>query len=309
MLLKKEFDLIKNDNVVYLNKKDLMNHSINVDNMKKIIYMYQNEHTKITNPILGAINKIMNERVLPNFKKGLSFFDSIHFVNLDKNGLPAYYNPIEKNLVCNFIKPVHYLSIDDIVANILYAYSYKSVLKIKQYNRNLLKEFGGFFSTIVLNTFGKKEGVMGSLKNVGILTLVTYKFIDKQLFNNEQDLASYISFIDNKFVKQELDIEEIRYLEKYINVDRFKDYVESLNKIDIIQRIDYKAFVSILYNRYQRNENIISLFDTYERIIPFILIMNFPNIINSGFALIFKENDRKIYNLTKYGVSLLSMVL
>lgn len=291
--IKKKFDLFNGRNVVSLNRSEILRNSIPKKDLVLAIEKIQSGIKIVDSDILKLFFYMLNNKGLEtNFLNGNFYYDDIVYINDDTLDLPAYYNETEKVFICNFSKPIFYLTQNDIIAYILYTYVYKYQFKLKEISKNLVKYIGDIFSTAFLFNFGNKEGLLSDLKSLFYLRIITYKFVYKFLFNKDKKLIDFVYMVDNKLkIVTNVNKLEIENIDKMLNVSSIKEYLITLSKLDLSPNTDVKSFVSTLYRKYGINP--IVMFECADRILPFLFILNFENIINNNFSIIVRKDSNK----------------
>ena len=300
LTVRKQLSLIHKPNIVNISPATIYRDSLSYNDVQEMI-------KKINDSPLKIKDRTLFNFFMKYFKPMSTFllsgenveYERIHFIFSTELSLPAYFNINTKSFLCNFTRPISYLNADDLVAHLLYTFVYKLQLTSKQFKRNiLLTIISDVFTSVILLLFGKREGLLSDYDSLAILKLITYKFVDSYFFNNHNyKLEDYTKYL-NKFIVRNttFDKSQLRRYDQFIDVSNFSSYIESLRKLDVLQNVDVKIIISTIYRRYGILP--LTIFETPDRILPFLIILNFPNILNNNFATL--VNNKTLESATKY---------
>ena len=297
--VRKDLTLINKPNIINLSKSTLYRDSLLPKDMTEIIRKINDSPLKIKDKALFNFFMKFFKEFQENITNENYVFNKIHFIFSTELSLPAYFNIGDKSFICNFTRPVSYLSPDDLVAHLLYAFIYKIQYISKQFKRKiLLPIISDVYSSTILLLFGRKEGLLSDYNSLALLKLCTYKFVDEYLFETKNaKLEDYIHYLNKIIVRNfTFSKSQLKHYNSYVNSDSFNNYIESLRKLNVLQNVDIKIVISTIYRRFGVLP--LTIYETADRILPFVSILNFPNNLNNNFAML--VNNNSIEAATKY---------
>jgi len=292
MKIAKTLDIISKSNVIELNAKKILKDILTPSDLRTVVKKINDKPTQLKNKQLQILFNKFYTKFESNVMNDVYSLENIHFVNLIEYPLPAYYNNVEKNFVCNFLKPVQYLSANDLIANLLYTFIYRMQLYITDnLNRKMcLSVIADFYFSVILMLVGKSENLFNDYDNILILKLILLKYVDDTILNssNKLSLKDYFIYLP-KTIKNSSNVsrQQLDDYDEHIQLNSFRHVLATLKHLDILQNVDVKSFVNLVYKRY----GILPLttFETPDRIFPFFSILGFSNILSNNFVYLIND--------------------